>query len=152
MRFSITSQRKREGESNLMETDEVMPVQGHITACAHRAMMQTLLPPKPGRAAQLPSPQLKLFSRCRGKMHHQHAGSVERVCVAGFSLSSPLHPFDPTALLSTPSDPHGSLTDSQHTTESIASPQTMCRAPSTTRSAYGYADAREVTPGKSKGN
>lgn len=26
MRFSITSQRKREGESNLMETDEVMPV------------------------------------------------------------------------------------------------------------------------------
>lgn len=26
MRFSITSQRKGEGESNLMETDEVMPV------------------------------------------------------------------------------------------------------------------------------
>lgn len=46
MRFSITSQRKREGESNLMETDEVMPVQGHIIARAHRAMMQTLLPPK----------------------------------------------------------------------------------------------------------
>jgi len=26
MRFSITSQRKGEGESNLMETDEVMPI------------------------------------------------------------------------------------------------------------------------------
>jgi len=73
------------------------------------------------------------------------------------SLAFPSRPpstpaFDPPVLLSTPSDPHGSLTHSQHATESIASPQTMCKAPSTAHSAYGYADAGEVTQGKSKGN
>lgn len=65
MRFSITSQRKGEGESNPMETDEVMPVCGHIMARAHRAMMQA---PYHGRVAWLPSPQLQLFSLLRGKM------------------------------------------------------------------------------------
>lgn len=151
MRFSITSQRKREGESNLMETDEVMPVQGHITACAQRAMMQTLLPPKPGRAAQLPQSTAEVL------VPNEDAPPTHRECSVFVSLAFPSHPlstpaFNPTALLSTPSDPHGSLTHSQHATESIASPQTACEAPSTARSAYGYADAGEVTPGKSKGN
>lgn len=86
-------------------------------------------------------------------MLRQHIGTAERICLAGFSLSPPSTPaFDPPALLSTPSDPHGSLTHSQHATDSIASPQTMCEAPSAVRSAYGYADAGEVTQGKSKGN
>ena len=84
MRFSITSQRKREGESNLMETDEVMPVQGHITACAQRAMMQTLLPPKPGRAAQLPQSTAEVLV--------PNTQGVQCVCLSGFPLSSPLHP------------------------------------------------------------
>lgn len=66
--------------------------------------------------------------------------------------SRPLPAFDPPALSSTPSDPHGSLSHSQHATESIASPQTVRAAPSAARSAYGYADPGEVTQGKSKGN
>jgi len=68
MRFSITSQRKGEGESNLTETDEVMPLLCHITAHAHGAMMQTSLPLNPGREACLRSPRLKLFTLRRAKM------------------------------------------------------------------------------------
>lgn len=75
MRFSITSQRKGEGESNLMETDEVMPVQCRIRARARGAMMQTELAEMPG----LPLPFAALGSTpSRRKARRRHAGTAER--------------------------------------------------------------------------
>lgn len=92
MRFSITSQRKGEGESNLMETDEVMPVQCHVRARA--AMMQTAL-------AELPSLPLPFTASgstpSRRQARRRHAGTAERPRLP------PRPPLPP--LLSIPADP-----------------------------------------------
>lgn len=92
MRFSITSQRKGEGESNLMETDEVMPVQCHVRA--RGAMMQTALAEMPG----LPLPLVASGSTpSRRQARRRHAGTAERPHLPPHAALPPL--------LSIPADP-----------------------------------------------
>lgn len=96
MRSSITSQRKGEGERNLMETDEVMPVQCRIMVHAHTEDPSAPQLWQDNLVCLFPSQSPGCFRPCYwGKMNYWHT-------VIATHVSQSLFP-SPTAITYLPS-------------------------------------------------